>query len=43
VYRALLFALQVLCPQEEGFPPRLKLADLEEGDELVSTCHCDQM
>jgi hypothetical protein len=28
--------LQVVCEQEEGFPPRLKLADLEEGDELVS-------
>jgi hypothetical protein len=38
-----LIALQVLCPQEEGFPPRLKLADLEEGDELVGTCYFGQM
>uniref|UniRef100_A0A383W9N2 S1 motif domain-containing protein n=1 Tax=Tetradesmus obliquus TaxID=3088 RepID=A0A383W9N2_TETOB len=26
--------MHVLCEQEEGFPERLKLSDLEEGDEL---------
>jgi hypothetical protein len=43
VFPSRLFALQVVCEQEEGFPPRLKLADLEEGDVLVNTCYFDQM